>query len=70
MGNSNDFESEGPRMLVLSRREHEEIAIGDDIIVRVVEIGRGKVRLAIDAPRHVSIMRTELLSGEGENAGD
>jgi carbon storage regulator len=48
-------------MLVLSRREGERIAIGDDIIVTVMRIEGGRVRLGIKAPDHVRIQRTELL---------
>lgn len=47
--------------LVLSRKTHESIRIGRDIIVTVADVDRGKVRLAITAPRDVEIMRTELI---------
>lgn len=47
-------------MLVLTRKVNEGIHIGDDIFVRVVEVGRGNVRLGIDAPDHVSIHRQEI----------
>ncbi len=47
-------------MLVLTRKVDERINIGDDIIVSVLEIGRGSVRLGIDAPRQVSIFRHEI----------
>ena len=47
-------------MLVLSRRLQESVLIGDDIKVTIVELGQGKVRLAIDAPRDVLIIREEL----------
>lgn len=47
-------------MLVLSRRPGESITIGDDIVVHVHRIGRGRVSLAIDAPRHVPVVRTEV----------
>lgn len=47
-------------MLVLSRRPLESIQIGD-IRVTVVQIRGGAVRLAIDAPKEVPIIRTELL---------
>lgn len=51
-------------MLVLSRTTEQQIKIGDDIIVTVVEIRGHKVRLAIEAPKDVRIMRTELLNQE------
>lgn len=47
-------------MLVLYRKEGEGILIGDHIRVRVVESSSGGVRLAIDAPRDISIIREEL----------
>lgn len=46
--------------LVLTRKPHERIVIGDDIVIEVVAI-RGKfVRLAITAPTEVSIHRQEV----------
>lgn len=48
-------------MLVLTRRVGERISIGDDIWINVIEIDRGKVRLGIDAPLDVAVMREELL---------
>lgn len=47
-------------MLVLSRREGEQVVIGDGIVVTVTLIERGRVRLGIDAPRDVPIYRREL----------
>ncbi|MFG0332550.1 MAG: carbon storage regulator CsrA [Maioricimonas sp. JB049] len=48
-------------MLVLSRKENESIQIGENVVVKVVSIGNGRVRLAIDAPREISIVRGELV---------
>jgi carbon storage regulator len=48
-------------MLVLARKQDESIVIGDDIIVKVVSIDKGVVKLGIDAPSDVSIVRNELL---------
>ena len=47
-------------MLVLTRRLGESIRIGDDICVRVMEIGRNQVRVAIEAPRDVPVHREEV----------
>ncbi|VAX30376.1 Carbon storage regulator [hydrothermal vent metagenome] len=47
-------------MLVLTRRSDESIRIGDDIIIRVVEVKGNQVRLGIEAPRHFRIYREEL----------
>ena len=47
-------------MLVLTRKIGEQINIGDDILVSVIEVDRGSVRLGFEAPRHVSILRKEI----------
>ena len=47
-------------MLVLSRKLHEKVFIGDGICVTVVDIDRGKIRLGIEAPKEVLILREEL----------
>lgn len=47
-------------MLVLTRKLHERVYIGDDISVSIAKIGTSEVRLAIEAPRHVAIERQEL----------
>ena len=48
-------------MLVLTRKSGEQILIGDDIVITVLE-GRGDgVRIGIDAPRGVKIQRQEVL---------
>ena len=48
-------------MLVLARKLDESIVIGDDITVKIISIDKGVVKLGIDAPRDVSIVRNELL---------
>jgi carbon storage regulator len=47
-------------MLVLSRREDERIVIDDRIVITVVRIQGHTVRLGIEAPKEVSIVRAEL----------
>ena len=47
-------------MLVLSRKSGERILIGDDITLTIVRIGPNTVRLGIDAPRDMNIVREEL----------
>ena len=47
-------------MLVLTRKVGERINIGEDIVVRVVEVNRGNVRIGIEAPGSVSIYRQEV----------
>jgi len=47
-------------MLVLSRKEGEQLVIGDNIVVTVSRISGNRVALGIDAPRDVRIVRGEL----------
>ncbi len=47
-------------MLVLTRRPHQQIMIGDDIVVNVVEVNGENVRIAIEAPKDVKIFRGEI----------
>ena len=47
-------------MLVLSRKQDEKIMIGDSITLMVISIQGDKVRLGIEAPKHVSIHREEV----------
>ena len=47
-------------MLVLSRRENERIKLGDSIVLTVVKVGGDRVRLGIEAPADVLILRGEL----------
>jgi carbon storage regulator len=47
-------------MLVLSRKETERIRLGDSIIVTVVRVAGDKVRLGIEAPPDVLVLRDEL----------
>ena len=47
-------------MLVLSRRERERIKLGDSIVVTVVRVTGDKVRLGIEAPPDVLVLRDEL----------
>jgi len=47
-------------MLVLSRKKNESIIICDHITVTVIEIRGDKVRLGIEAPKHVTVHRREV----------
>lgn len=47
-------------MLVLSRKVNERIQIGDDCVLTVVRVRNGSVRLGIEAPREVRILREEI----------
>lgn len=54
-------------MLILQRKKNQELMIGDEIRLSVVDIGSDWVKLAIDAPREVSILRSELVEAASEN---
>jgi carbon storage regulator len=47
-------------MLVLSRKVGQRILIGDQITVTVVRVAPGAVRIGVDAPDHMSIVREEI----------
>ena len=47
-------------MLVLSRKPGELIHIGSDIVVTVLEVSGKFVRIGIDAPKNVSVLRAEV----------
>jgi carbon storage regulator len=49
-------------MLVLSRKAGERIVIADNIILEVLEVQGGRIRLGIQAPQGVTILREELLT--------
>jgi carbon storage regulator len=48
-------------MLVIGRREGDSVVIGPDVRVTLVRVGGGTVRLGIEAPADVRIVRSELL---------
>jgi len=56
-------------MLVLTRRRDESIIIDGRITVRVLKISGGQVRLGIEAPRDVAVVRTEVLEREAQPVG-
>lgn len=47
-------------MLVLSRKAGERIDIGDDITIEVRKVAGNRVTIALEAPRHLRILRSEL----------
>ncbi|MEY4187241.1 MAG: hypothetical protein RIT02_2275, partial [Planctomycetota bacterium] len=46
-------------MLVLSRKMSERILIGDEISITIVRIGPNSVRIGVEAPRNMSVVRSE-----------
>lgn len=53
-------------MLVLSRKPGERIHIGTDVVITIVRIGPNTVRLGIEAPRDMNIVREELCIRDAE----
>ena len=53
-------------MLVLTRKRAEKIQIGEDIVVKVIKTGRSTVKIGIEAPTGVRIMRAELCENTSE----
>jgi len=47
-------------MLILARKLEEEIYLGNDISIKVVEINKGVIKLGIEAPKEMQILRGEL----------
>ncbi|MCI8465828.1 MAG: carbon storage regulator [Lachnospiraceae bacterium] len=56
-------------MLIIRRKKSESFLIGNDIRVTILECAADGVRVAIDAPKHVSILREELSEAEQINRG-
>ena len=60
-------------MLILQRKAGESLLIGEEIEVTVLSVEAGRVRLAIEAPKSVSILRSELKNAaevNRESAGE
>lgn len=60
-------------MLILSRKKDESIIIDGNIEIKIVEIEDGKVKIGIEAPKDIDIMRKELykrIQEENEAAVD
>lgn len=54
-------------MLVLQRKVGESILIGEETSVTVLAVEGGRVRLAVDAPKYIQILRSELKVAAEEN---
>lgn len=54
-------------MLVLQRKKGDSLMIGDDITIGISEMGADWVKLAVDAPPDIRIIRSELLEAAGMN---
>ena len=54
-------------MLILRRKKNESLLIGENIRITIIECASDGVRLAIDAPKQISILREELSEAEQSN---
>lgn len=54
-------------MLVLSRKINETIKIGDEIELKIIEVKGDTVRIGIEAPKSLEILRGELVSSISES---
>ncbi|MBM3773622.1 MAG: carbon storage regulator, partial [Acidobacteria bacterium] len=54
-------------MLVTRRRSRESIFIGEEVEIKVLEIGPSWVKLGIDAPKEISVLRSEQKLTREEN---
>lgn len=57
-------------MLVLSRKESEKIKLGDSIVLTIVRVTGDRVRLGIEAPSDMLILRHELDQPPVPDAGN
>ncbi|MDO4584411.1 MAG: carbon storage regulator [Planctomycetia bacterium] len=55
-------------MLVLSRKVGEKILIGENVVITVVRITQGTVRIGVDAPRDMAVIRKEVVVPVEEEA--
>lgn len=54
-------------MLILQRKKGESLSINDNITLTVMDIGADSIKLAIDAPKEIPILRSELKEAAAEN---
>lgn len=55
-------------MLVLARFEGQRIIIGDDIVITIVD-AKGRVKVGVEAPKHVPVNREEVLDNLWRDLG-
>lgn len=56
-------------MLVLTRNTHESLYIGDEVKVTILTVSGNQVRIGIDAPNHLTILREELYAQDQSRHG-
>ena len=53
--------------MILQRKAGESLVIGENVTISILSVDSGRVRLAIDAPPDISILRSELLAAKAAN---
>lgn len=53
-------------MLVLTRKRSEMIQIGENVVIKIIQTGRGSVKIGIEAPTNVRVLRGELCEHPAE----
>lgn len=51
-------------MLVLTRKRDEVIQIGEDIVIKILKTGKGAIKIGVEAPGDIRVIRGELLETE------
>lgn len=54
-------------MLVIRRRAGESLFIGDDVEIRILEVGPSQVKLGIAAPKEITVLRSEVRATQQAN---
>ena len=54
-------------MLVIARKTGEGIVVSDDVVIKILDVGKDRVRIGIEAPKDVRIVREELRETEKQN---
>ena len=57
-------------VLVLKRKTNESITINGNIVVTILRTGRGIAHVAVNAPREVEVMRSEILAKKEKHSAD
>ena len=48
-------------MLILTRKPNESIVINDNVVIKILSVMGNKIRIGIEAPEHINIVRDEVL---------